>query len=188
MNCSSQNWTLVYMLLSLVVATAFDIRCRRIPNVVTLSILLVSLIGYGFTAGLPGVLMSLKGFMLGFVLFFIPYIFGYMGAGDVKLMGAVGAVLGGANILVALLFVAVCGGTLSLCYMIFRGSVSRTLSRIWMAIMYLVTQRDTSLLRFEKKELTQEGMPFAVAISAGVFLYIIYVWSTTGMLPVLDPV
>ena len=72
----------------------YDVRYRRIPNVLVLATLLAGLsINTGFN-GVQGMVSSLEGFALAFFPMLLIHIFGAMGAGDVKLFGAVGSVLG----------------------------------------------------------------------------------------------
>src|ERR1051326_4434993 len=73
-----------------------DVRYRRIPNMVVLSALIAGLAINSAFAGWQGLGSSLLGFGLGFVPMLLLHIFGAMGAGDVKLFGAVGTMLGGA--------------------------------------------------------------------------------------------
>ena len=95
-----------------------DIRSRKILNIVTYPAFALGIIAgptltllYGGTF-LEGLFHSLWGFLLGFSFFFVFYIFGKgknMGAGDVKLMGALGALLGWQMIANAIIFTAFVG-------------------------------------------------------------------------------
>jgi prepilin peptidase CpaA len=92
---------------------AIDIRTRRIPNVVTFG---TAALGLTLAAtGQSGVSLSssVMGLLLGLVLMLPGRLFGATGAGDVKLMGAVGAVLGLERIVQAFLFTAIAGGLLA---------------------------------------------------------------------------
>jgi prepilin peptidase CpaA len=150
---------------------------------VTWPIIVIALFVYSVIGGLDGFLFSLSGLALGFVAFLVPYLMGGMGAGDVKLMSGVGAVLGFSHTLVACLFVAVAGGVIAIGLMICRGTVKETLSRIAMSLVFLAAHNDASLLKFKKDELKQEGMPFGVAIASGVCLFFIYTVIDEGTLP-----
>ena len=59
----------------------------------------------------------------GIALLVLPYIMGGMGAGDVKLMGAVGSFLGAKATLGAFLFIALAGGVYSLAIILIRRDV-----------------------------------------------------------------
>jgi prepilin peptidase CpaA len=82
------------------VATAgyTDLRMRRIPNYLTVPTAVAALLCALLQSFLPDYPTSvwdcLLGFALGFGLFFIPVLFGGGGAGDLKLVAALGACLG----------------------------------------------------------------------------------------------
>jgi prepilin peptidase CpaA len=84
----------VLLLLVVVIAGIYDAKYRRIPNWLTLSGLVLGLGLHTYVEGLPGLLLSLKGFGLATVIYFTLYLLRGMGAGDVKLMAAVGSILG----------------------------------------------------------------------------------------------
>lgn len=86
-----------------------DLKVRRIPNFLTLTGILAGFILNSLFFGLPGFKGSILGFVIGFGFFLIFYLFGGMGAGDVKLIGAVGALLGYPLILQSLIFTALAG-------------------------------------------------------------------------------
>jgi prepilin peptidase CpaA len=95
------------------VATVVDIRTRRIPNALTAT---MAGAGVGFAAaGISGVSLvaAVAGFALGLVLMLPGHALGATGAGDVKLMAAVGAIVGPALVVKAFLFTAVAGGVLA---------------------------------------------------------------------------
>jgi prepilin peptidase CpaA len=92
---------------------AIDIRTRRIPNAITFG---TAALGLTLAAtGLSGVSLasSLVGLLLGLLLMLPGHFLGATGAGDVKLMAAVGAVLGLERIVQAFLFTAIAGGLLA---------------------------------------------------------------------------
>jgi prepilin peptidase CpaA len=112
----------------LFVATAVDIRTRRIPNELTAT---MAGLGVGFSAagvsGLP-VWASVLGFIVGLALMMPGHLLGATGAGDVKLMAAVGAIVGPGQVVTAFLFTAVAGGVLAVVVAARRQRLSATLA------------------------------------------------------------
>ncbi len=106
----------LYGLLAAVVACAAwkDARTGKIPNRVTFPAMLVFVAGHAVLGGLDGLLFSLTGLGAGLTFLLIPHLFGYLGAGDVKLMAVVGAALGISSLLTVFLFTSIAGGGLIL--------------------------------------------------------------------------
>jgi prepilin peptidase CpaA len=82
-----------------IVALFTDVRHFRIPNLLTGPLLLSGLVYAWGLHGLPGLFSSGAGVVAGFIFLLPLYLIGGMGAGDVKLMGALGAWLKVARIL-----------------------------------------------------------------------------------------
>ena len=93
---------MVVLVLLLIVAAAIDVRTMRIPNWLTVT---GAVMGLGLSAAIPwqelgprwaldGFLWALGGMAAGLVLLLPLYALHVMGAGDVKLMGMVGAFVG----------------------------------------------------------------------------------------------
>jgi prepilin peptidase CpaA len=104
----------IALVAGLATATAIDLRSRRIPNYLTAA---MAGIGLGLAAtGTGGITVAaaFMGFALGLLLMMPGYLLGATGAGDVKLMGAVGAIVGPALVVSAFLFTAIAGGVLAL--------------------------------------------------------------------------
>ena len=110
------------------VATVVDIRTRRIPNDLTAT---MTGLGLGLSAiGLSGVPVwaSILGFVVGLALMMPGHLLGATGAGDVKLMAAIGAIVGPAMVVSAFLFTAVTGGMLAVIVATRRRRLSATLA------------------------------------------------------------
>ena len=81
------------------VASIWDVRTRRIPNALTFGSAIVAVAFHALDAGamraVPGAIAwSAAGCVVGFLLFLPLFLLGGMGAGDVKLLAAMGAWLG----------------------------------------------------------------------------------------------
>ena len=122
------NSSFVALFVGLIIATIVDLRTRRIPNVLTGSMLGV---GMGFAAfGLGKISLGAAalGCVVGLVLMLPGHALGATGAGDVKLMAAVGAILGPVMVLNAFLFTAVAGGVLAVIVAVRRRRLGVTLA------------------------------------------------------------
>jgi prepilin peptidase CpaA len=110
----------------LVTAMYTDLRSSRIPNWLTYSAMGVALVAHAWLAGLPGALFSLSGLGAGLGLFLILYVTGGIGAGDVKLMAAVGAMLGPSGALLSALLAIAVGGVYALGAMCYQWGFAAT--------------------------------------------------------------
>ena len=151
------------MLISLVVlAGAFsDWRTQRLPNWLTLGGAAAGLIGEAAFRGGPGALDSALGWLLGCALLFVPFALRGMGAGDVKLLGAVGAARGPGFVFVAFLGTALIGGALSLLAMARYGTLLPAVRRLGGALRYV------ALALFRYRVLPVWTAPLPVATEAG---------------------
>jgi len=92
------------------VACVYDLRTRRIPNVLTFGAAVAGLVFHAAMAGASGAMTTVGGWLLGIALFFPIFALGGLGAGDVKLLGAIGAWLGPAVVLPVGVYSALAGG------------------------------------------------------------------------------
>lgn len=175
-----------WLVVALIVTTATDVFQRRILNLVTYPTILMAILTYCFIGGLDGLLFCLGGLIFGFIVFFLPYIMGGMGAGDVKLMSAVGAVLGFKMTVVSSFIIAICGGILALGFMVYRRNLKYTLLKIFLTLLYFVMHKDSTMLKVDNNKLHQDKIPYGVAIASGVFLLMFYLILHDKSLPVFQ--
>lgn len=152
----------------------YDVRYRRIPNILVLATLISGLTINTSLAGFNGTVSSLEGFALAFIPMFLIHLFGAMGAGDVKLFGAVGAVLGAAMVPLTFVVVVMLGAALAIYTMLRSGTVFSTLHgvlRIFVGIL-----PGWEMPRFDMPTDRKHTIPYGVAImlgsllSAGIFV------------------
>jgi prepilin peptidase CpaA len=111
----------------LAIATFTDLRSCRIPNWLVLPFLVAGVAVSGWMHGWQGVEQSLLGIALGTVVLGVFCWMGGMGMGDLKLCAAVGAWIGPAQLLFALVITGMVGGIMALCWAIVGGFLGELL-------------------------------------------------------------
>lgn len=158
--------------LVLVIAAGHDVMTRKIPNWLTFPVMLAAIVYNAVVGGWGGLGFALLGFLAGFGLMLGPYVMGMMGAGDVKLMAAVGAALGPAHILWAFLFSSLVGGVYALGVMALRaGLFTTSLSEVWVKMAVLGPRGLTT--EEEEAKGGRALMCYGVALAGGTILYMI---------------
>ena len=148
-----------------IIITYYDVRYRRIPNAFVLATLASGLIVNTIYGGLNGVLASLGGCAIAFILMFVLHVFGAMGAGDVKLFAAVGSLIGTQLVLPTFLVVILTGGALALLLMLHTGAVRATMQRVLMILVGLLPGWE--MPRFAVPADRKHTIPYGVAITFG---------------------
>ena len=110
---------------ALATAVVIDVRTRRIPNWLTGALAAAGL-GMSFGGGAVTPAQAVLGLLAGLLLMLPGHLIGATGAGDVKLMAAVGAVVGPGTALRAVVFTALAGGILAVLVAARRGRLSET--------------------------------------------------------------
>ena len=111
-----------------VAAAVIDLRTRRVPNWLTGAMAVWGVVTATAGIGHVGFIGSLAGLGLGVALMLPGHVLGGTGAGDVKLLGAAGAVLGPAATLKAFVIAVLAGGVMALMVAFQRGRLRRTLA------------------------------------------------------------
>ena len=114
----------------LLAAVMTDLRCFQIPNLLTIPAMVIGLLMHALERGQAGLVMSLEGLATGLILFLIPYMVGGMGAGDVKLMGAVGSFLGPEGVVSAVVMAMLLGGVYAAVLMVSHWGLQESVNRI----------------------------------------------------------
>jgi prepilin peptidase CpaA len=140
-------------------AAVSDVWSRRIPNWVTFGTLALGLLLNTWLHGVEGAAVALAGAALGLCLLLPFYAMGVMGAGDVKLLAALGAVLGPQSLISVAVYGALVGGAVSIVILLLRGHLFVALSDI--------------LVRHRPPTLSGATAPYGVAIASGVLLSLV---------------
>ena len=157
-------------LIILVSAAAWsDLRTRRIPNWITVSGALIGMGLHIYYAGISGAIQSLAGAALGLAIFLGLYTAGGMGAGDVKLFGAVGAFAGPQSLLLVFVFTGLLGGIAGVALAFNRGRLQQTLERTREIFI------DMGRLRWQQLRATADApnavrLPYGAVIAGGTLI------------------
>ncbi len=154
-------------LLSLWMA-AGDVRNRRIPNYLTLGAALTGLAYQTGSHGAAGLVDGFLGMILGFGLLILPFIWGGIGAGDVKALAGLGAWLGPRSTLFLFCYMGVAGGILALMVLGWRGLLWARVRQGWVLGCNWVLCRPHGLASTPIVVSETKGIPYAVAISLGM--------------------
>jgi prepilin peptidase CpaA len=163
------------VLLGLVLAAAvYDVRFRRIPNWLSVGGALAGVALNVFLGPPFGILFALKGLAAGFGLYFVLYVLHAMGAGDVKLMSAVGALVGWQNWAGIFLITAVLGGAAAICLALARKRLGRTFWNLGFIISEMKSGRPAYLGREELdvKSSKSLGLPHGAVIAAASICFL----------------
>lgn len=162
------QWIVLFSLL--IPALYYDIKERRVPNQLIAAFLIVipSLLWlvYGHSALLSHIAAAVIVFLLVFIIWFL----GWLGAGDVKLLSLVAFLLGLSQVTPLLLNTALCGLVLAIFVIVFKGTFRQTGQRLYAVVRgWPINEMEpvTSMTR----------LPYAVAIAAGSVL------TVTGVSP-----
>ena len=157
--------TEIFLVLILGMAIASDLRWRTIPNWLTASAILAGLGFHTVVNQFAGFVFSLKGATVGFGLFIILYVCGWLGAGDVKLFAAVGSFLGPAQTISAAIVIALVGGLLALLVFGFYQGWRRMGLWLWSHVEIIFLAK--SMHKLTPEQGTAPKVPYAVAIGLG---------------------
>ena len=150
------------------VAVAFDLRTRRIPNYVTLSAAALALVAATATEGLSGLGSAALGWFVGALVFFPFFALGGMGAGDVKLMAALGAWLGPLNALWLAIFSSIAGGVAAVVVSFSAGYLQQALANVWLMLMHWRVAGAGPVPGMTLRDTRGPRLPYAVPIAIGV--------------------
>jgi prepilin peptidase CpaA len=117
----------VLLVVTVLIAGMYDLRYRRIPNRLTLAAAALGLILNALFFHWHGLGSALLGVGIAMLVYFPLYLLRGMGAGDVKLMMAIGAIAGPSNWFPIFVLTALCGAFFGLCLVVVKRRFHQTL-------------------------------------------------------------
>lgn len=163
-------------------AAAWDLRTRRISNRLVLAGAALGLLLQGVLAGAGGVLAAILGMLVGLAILMPGYLMGFTGAGDTKLMAAVGTFLGPMGVLQVGLASMLFGGVIGICFVassIFSRDAISPWSRYGLMAKTLFYTGRPLYIAPDKGEVMGKKFPFAVSIAIGTTGWMIWQWPLT---------
>ncbi len=145
----------------------FDLAVRRIPNYLSASAILLGLLVNAYYFGIAGFSAGLAGMFLMVGLLLAPFASGGIGAGDVKMMAAVGALVGPRLAVVALLSGMMLGGVVAVLHLARIGRLTEKLEIIRTGIVTAVVARSLGPLRLSADAPDAVALPYGVPLALG---------------------
>ena len=146
---------------------ASDLRTRRIPNAITGPAMLAGAAFNVLYGGRAGLLASLGGLTLGAAILLPPFAAGGIGGGDVKMMGAVGALLGPHRTLLGLATGLVLGGLVMTVHLARRGRLRQTVMTVGTMATASVLGGSLEPLRVSAAQPGAITLPYSVPLGLG---------------------
>ena len=165
----------VVLLVLLLAAAVFDVLYRRIPNWLTVSGVVMGIaINTAIGPPVAGLVFSLAGLGVAFGIYVALYALRAMGAGDVKLMAAVGALVGWERWFGIFFVTALIGGVMALILVVARRRLKKTLFNVGFILSEMKSLRPAYLAKEEldvknKKAL---GLPHGAVIAVSTVFYL----------------
>lgn len=151
-----------------------DIRTFKIKNKIIYPFVLSGIITNSWQNGYEGLGLALQGAALPIVLLFVFFLFRILGAGDIKLFSAIGAIMGPGFVLYTIVYSFLAGGVLALAIILVRENCRERFG-------YLLNYLKYSLLTLSLKpyiDFSGENpggkLPFALAVTCGVLLKFLF--------------
>jgi prepilin peptidase CpaA len=161
-------WILAMLLAA--VAGVMDWRFRRIPNWLTVPGLFIGVAANFAFGGWSGAKSSLLGAGLGLAVLLPFVVIRSLGAGDWKLVGALGAFVGSGNLLDVLLITFLVAGAMAAALIIWKGRVRQTLrNMLHILASFFSFHLPGPQVSLDSKESLK--IPFGVAVAVAVLLF-----------------
>lgn len=162
----------VLLITLLFVCFLTDITRNKIYNFVVFPAMVLGILINGFFDGFSGIIQSLEGMLLGMAFLIIPYALRGIGAGDVKFLGAIGAIMGPGFTFNAFLFSAIAGGIISLAIMLSDKNLRYKLKAVFLTFLSMlgIIPKGLNLLENLDSPVKKGRFPYGVAITFGTLL------------------
>jgi prepilin peptidase CpaA len=156
----------------LILASTTDILSHKIPNWLTFPSIITGILFNSYMTGLQGGLLSVCGVLVGMAFYLPFYMKQGIGAGDVKLMGAVGSFLGPSGVFYAFLFSSIAGGLYALLLLHRSRMLAETLRRYWCMLSIFFIQKQMHYIPPENSA-KMPVLRYGISIAIGTIGFVV---------------
>ena len=167
------NWPIWLLSAILIVAAVIDGWKLKVPNWLTFPLVFAGWAAGAYCGGFEGLVSSVVGTLVGLGLLLPAYAVGGMGAGDVKLMGGVGAWIGVTATFYAFCATTIVGGVIAVAMVLLRGRWRHHLKQLLQIADEILVLRDLEVLSdlAAKRKSTMLLLPYGIPIALGTIGY-----------------
>ena len=181
----TQYWSLLVLVPAVAIGAITDISTGKIYNKLTYPVIAIALIGHTLAGGWNdggtgpfnvGLLDALCGLLLGGGLLLLAVMAGGLHMGDVKLMAAVGALLGWHLTIVSLVYTFIAAALLSIAIILYRRVFWRTMGRLVSFVWQIITARRAVDPATADSPQAPFGLAIAIGSLAAVAEHLLRIW------------
>lgn len=140
-----------------------DLRYQKIYNWLTIPFLVLGIVINTWLNGINGLYLSITGMLTGLALLFLPFLWGWIGGGDVKFLAAAGAFISPTFILFSTLYGLILCGLAALIHLTVKGKLKCFLSQLMITMVSKIKVIEIS-----------EKFPLGFFLGIGIFLNLLY--------------
>jgi prepilin peptidase CpaA len=172
METSFWQVTCALLIPGILLASWIDYSQRRVPNWLNASLIVLGFAVQAYFFGWSGLWTGFLGLLVGFGLLIVPWLMHGMGAGDVKLMAAIGVWLGPLLTFYSFALGAVIGGVTAIVMIVSSGRLRMACGNLGVILMKC-TNRQMLFSDYGSAKsfgTTSQLLPYGVPLSAGTLV------------------
>jgi prepilin peptidase CpaA len=162
--------TTVCVIAIALVACVWDVKSARIPNWLTFTAAVAAVVFHALAPQGHGLGAAVGGLLLGLAIFFPLFALRAMGAGDIKLLAALGAWIGWSQVFWVAMYASVAGGVLAIVVMLARGHFWKGLQNIRTLLTFWMIAGVKPLPSVSLDDPKSVRLPYAVPIAVGLMV------------------
>ena len=159
-----------------VTAAVWDVRQHRIPNWLTLPGVVAGMVLRGALLGWKGLGSAVAGCLIGGGVLLLFYLLRAMGAGDVKLMAAIGSLVGPGQAIDVMLATAIFGGVIGVAYALYHGRMWSTIKNVASILKFHAWAGVQPHPEFNLDNPEVLRVPYGLAIALGTSYLFLTMW------------